>query len=270
MLLADIASENRHAADTDAEREERMRERREDGFADTLARLCQAFERRQEVELEPCGGTRQRNGADGEKYHDDKQADHHLLGDSLDAFLETEGDDAEAKRDGDAHPENHERGVREHFAEAGRNLVGSSLEETCVGDHLVEVVEHPARHHRVEGHQDVVRRNQRELGPVPLGARLFQVVEGAGDTTTAATAKRKFRYQDREPEEQQEAEIGQHECRTAVLACDVRETPHVAEADGASGSDENKTESGFKVFSFHVRKNSKLFSKSRWTPRRLR
>ena len=78
---------------------------------------------------------------------------------------------------------------------------------------------------------------------MPLGARLFQVIEGAGDTATAATTQRKFRHEDREPEEQQEAKIGQHECRTAVLACNIGETPDVAQPDGATGSDKDKTKS---------------------------
>ena len=243
VLAAYVATENRHATDTDTEREERMRECRKDCLAHALARLRQALERRKQIELETCSRTRKRHGSNGKEDHDDKQANHHLLGDALDTFLEPERYNPEAEHDGDGHPENHKRGVRKHFAEARCNLVRGSLEEVCVGDHLVEVIEHPARDHRVERHQYVVRRNQRELGPVPLGARLFQVIEGTGDTATAATTQREFCHENREPQEKQEAKIGQHKSRTTVLACNIGETPDVAQPDGATGSDKDKTKS---------------------------
>ena len=78
---------------------------------------------------------------------------------------------------------------------------------------------------------------------MPLGTRLFQVVESASDTALTATTEGKFCHQDRQAQEKQEAEVGEHKGRSTVLASNVRKSPHVAQANGATGGNEDKSES---------------------------
>lgn len=152
MILSDVATENSHATDTEAQGKEGVRKGGKDSLAQALARLRKAFQRRQQVEFETSRRTGERHGANRKNHHNDKQANHHDLGDAFHTLLEAKRHDKEADDNGNRHPENHEARIRKHFAEAGRNLIRSAQEELGIGHHLVEVVEHPASHHRVEGH----------------------------------------------------------------------------------------------------------------------
>ena len=78
---------------------------------------------------------------------------------------------------------------------------------------------------------------------MPLGTRFFQVVESASDTALTATTQGKFCHQNGQAQEEQEAEVREHKGRSTVLASNVRETPHVAQANGATGGNEDKSES---------------------------
>lgn len=78
---------------------------------------------------------------------------------------------------------------------------------------------------------------------MPLGTRFFQVVESASDTASASTTQGEFSHQDGQAQEKQEAEVREHKGRSAVLAGNVRESPHVAQANGATGGNEDKSES---------------------------
>ena len=75
--------------------------------------------------------------------------------------------------------------------------------------------------------------------PAPRG---LQDVEGLGGRTLGGAADGELHDHDGQTQNDEEDEIHQDEGRAAVFTGDVGEAPHVAQADGAAGRDEDEAE----------------------------
>lgn len=86
---------------------------------------------------------------------------------------------------------------------------------------------------------------------MPFRACRFQYVKGTGGALLAGAAHGKFHDDDGKREDQKKGDVEQHEGRAAVEAGDVGKPPYVAKTDGTGGSDEDKSQTGGKMFSLH-------------------
>ena len=100
--------------------------------------------------------------------------------------------------------------------------------------HRLKIVQHPARHHRVEHHQHNKPDEGRPAVDMPLLLRLLQPVIQANRAFLAGSAQRKFHRHNGDTHNHQEYKIEQHERAAAILSRDVREAPNVADTDGTA------------------------------------
>ncbi len=108
--------------------------------------------------------------------------------------------------------------------------------------------EHPSRNDGIEHHEQVVSRKADPLERMPPRAGGFEHVEAARDALPARAADGEFHDQQRKAEHHEEQDVDEHECRAAVLPCDIGEAPDVAQADGAACADEDEAETGAETF----------------------
>ena len=80
--------------------------------------------------------------------------------------------------------------------------------------------------------------------PAPRG---LQDVEGLGGRTLGGAADGELHDHDGQSQDDEENEVKHNEGRPAVLAGDVGEAPHVAQADGAAGRNEDEAEAAREV-----------------------
>ena len=62
--------------------------------------------------------------------------------------------------------------------------------------------------------------------------------------------------QHRQPHNQQEQEIKQHKNAAAILSCHIRKPPYIAYADGTTGTNQNKPDTGIKGLTRHLKLSS--------------
>ena len=115
---------------------------------------------------------------------------------------------------------------------------------------LIEIVEHPAGDHRVEGHQADVAEEGQIAVPVPFGAGLFQLLVHFYGAGLGGAAQGKLHDHDGQTQQQQAQDINQHEAAAAVLAGHPGKLPDVAAADGAAGAQQDESQTGGQSFSF--------------------
>lgn len=168
-----------------------------------------------------------------ERDHNDKQRDHHDLGDALKPVLQPDGADRDAEHDHDEHPERHRPGACQHIVERRADLLGAHTLELTGGSEI-EIMQHPARNRGVEHHEQVAANEGEVAVDVPLLARLFQCLIGVHRAFAGSAAHRKFHGHDGQAQNDEEDQVEQHERAAAALTCDIRELPHVANADGTA------------------------------------
>ena len=248
MFLADIAAENGHSTDTKAQGEEGLihsGDQRVDH-----AHLLHAGKVRHKEEGKPllCPGHEQ--AVDSQHHHNEKQSDHHALGHALQTALQTLGAHQNAHYHHEYHPEGHGGGACQHFGKLTGHLLGVEPRQFTGGSH-VEIVQHPARHGGVEHHQQVAADEGEVAVDVPLLPRLFQCLIRPHRAFAGGTSHGKFHGHDGQTQNDQKDQVEQYKGTAAALPGNIRELPHVADADGTARGKQNKAKTGFQSFSFH-------------------
>ena len=93
---------------------------------------------------------------------------------------------------------------------------------------------------------------------VPAAALGLQGLVAQHGALAAGTAHRQLHGQNGNPHDDQGDDVEQHEYAAAVDTGDVGEFPHIADADGATGAEENEAQTAPKVFSVHDDSSSVL------------
>ena len=87
---------------------------------------------------------------------------------------------------------------------------------------------------------------------VPLAARWLQRLVRATRRAVARTADRQLHREHRQTHKHQKNQVEQHKNAAAVLPCDGREAPHVANADGTARADQNEAKAGTKALTLFL------------------
>ena len=248
MLLADVAAEDGHCADAEAQGEEGLIHGPHQRVDD--AHLLHAAKIGHKIEAQALLCARHEQAVDGQHHHDDQQGDHHPLRHLLKAVLQAASADEDAKHHDHHHPEAHDERACQHLGEGICHLTGIQTGELSGGGH-VEVVEHPARHRGVEHHQQIAADEGEVAVDVPLLAGLLEGLIGAHRAFVAGAAHGKLHAHDGQAQNDEEEQVEQHERAAAALTCHVGELPHISDADRAAGGKEDEPESRFEFFAFH-------------------
>ena len=249
VLLAHIAAEDLHGGDAQREGEEGLVH----GVGNEAAQavLADGIHRGQQVELHALrrAGKGQAMASQHQDQH--QQSKHHHLGDPLQALLQTEAAHNETHHHYDLRKQRHGAGIAQHFTEdIGRRLrLHTGVEHA--GEELAEVADHPAGDGGVVHHQQVAADQAEPTVDMPLGAGLFQGLVGQHGALASGAAHCQFHGQHGDAHGQQTDQIEQHKITAAVFTGDVRETPDVADADGAARAHQQEAQPGTEGFSFH-------------------
>ena len=172
--------------------------------------------------------------------HQHEERRHHHLGDALNTLLHAQRANAETKERDQKHPARHLQRVADHGVEHGGDV--HALGAEGARSHLEKIGYHPAAHTGVEGHEQIITHDGKPLEAMPLAPARLKRIEAARRGAVARASHGKLHHQQGQTQDHQEQDNEQHECGAAVLARDVGETPDVAQADGAAGADEQKTQ----------------------------
>ena len=231
LALVDVGTVGDHDAHAEGEREEGVSQCDESGFGGQFAEI------RVEKEIHACARARERHGADDEDQQDDDEARDQDFVELFDAAGDALDHDPSGDQQGDGLPQ--ERHVP--ACEIGKCLGEVSRREQVAGDRKERVVQRPAADHHVE-REDRKRREYGQEAEAAPELRLAEVMERRDGVAASAAADRHLCEQDRQAYKDQAYDKEQEESRTAVLAGDVRELPHVAQSD--SGTDRRQNEAG--------------------------
>ena len=246
--LADIAAEDRHRADAERQREERLIHRGNDNVGD--AAFLHPAEVRDEVEAQTLARALRHNAVDRQNDHDGKQDHHHHLGNALQTALQAERVDRKADDNDCDHADRHHDRLAEHLRKRGLHLLGRRTGKPAA-DRQVEVVQHPAAYGGVEHHQQVVADHRQIAVDVPLAARLLERLIRPHRAFLAGAADSELHRHDRQAEDEQEQHIAHDKRAAAVLADHPRELPYVAHTDGAACRQQDEAKARAESFSLH-------------------
>ena len=87
--------------------------------------------------------------------------------------------------------------------------------------------------------------------PVPLGPLGLQLLIGLDAAFAAGPADGKLHGQHGNAHHCQKKHIQQHKQAAAILADHIGEAPHVADANGAPGTEQQKAQPGTEFFTLH-------------------
>ena len=256
MVLADVASEDGHAAHADRNGEEGLAHGRIHGIAEGCQLLGQRgagehlAEIRHQIETQTLGRARQRDRAHAQGNEHHEQGHHHDLRHALHALLHAGARDAHAHAHDDEHVHGKLHRVGEQAVEDIGNLGTFQPHELARGAFHHEG-EHPAAHGGVEHHEQVVAGKRQPLERMPFRARRLKDIVAARDGALACTAGGELHDEGRKREDGQEHQVHDHKRRAAVLARDIGESPHVAQADGAARAHQDEPKAGSELLAFH-------------------
>ena len=231
-LLVDVAAEDGHGADAEAQSEERLPHGGIDGLPDAV--LEHLAEVGLQIEQDAFFGPRQGDGADHQKDHDDKQATHHDFGNALDAPLQSHGTDEEPGEDRNGHPADLIKRIAERPAEERADLLGRKARKLARA-HVPAVGQHPPGDGRIEHHQHVTADDAPVAVQMPERPLGFQLAERQADALLGGPAHGELHHHNGKAENDEKNEIDEDESRPTVGSGDEGEAPDVAEADGAAG-----------------------------------
>ena len=249
LLVAHVTAEDLHGADAQRQGEERLIHGVGDEAAEAV--LPDGVHGGQQVELHALRRAGESQAVDRQHHDQCQQADHHDLGHPLQTLLKAEaahdqaGDHHQLREDG------HGAGAAQHGAEHPGDLVAGHAGVEAAGEEFSEIVHHPAGDGGVIHHQQIAARQTEPAVDVPLGAGLFQILVGQHGALAAAAAHRQFHGHHGDAQQQQAHQIEQDEVAAAVLAGDIGEAPHVADADGAARAHQQEAQPGAEGFSLH-------------------
>ena len=232
MIPGNIASENRHGADAEAQGEEGLSHGGVYHLKPSV--FLNLSEVGNQIEADALSGAWQGNAADAQQNQDEKQRNHHNLGNSFHTFLQTHDADPEADHNHHDHPEQHGTGLGQHAVKDAAYFIGCKACEFSP-EHFYDIGEHPAGNRCVEHHEQVVARHGRIGKQVPSGVFRFQNVEASRCRSAAGTAYGKFHDHDGKPKNNKRNQIDDHEGRASVFSRDIGKAPYISKSDGAAG-----------------------------------
>ena len=144
-----------------------------------------------QVELEALLDARQRHRAHAQRHEHDEQRDHHHLRHAFDAVFQARARRDHADRHDDQHVNRHLNGVSEKLTEHACDMFGTRTVELAHRAFHHEG-EHPARHHRVEHHEQVVARKADPLEAMPLPTLGFEFIVAARDRALGLRGPRRI------------------------------------------------------------------------------
>ena len=174
MISGDVASEDRHGADAEAQGEEGLPHGRVDHLKPAV--FLDLSEVGNQIEADAFSRARQGDAADAQQDEDEKQRDHHHLGDPFHAVLQAHAADAEADKNNNHHPEQHGAGFGQHTVEDAAHFVRCQAGKFAA-QHFDDIGQHPAGYGGVEHHEQVVARHGRIGQQMPSGVFGFQHME---------------------------------------------------------------------------------------------
>ena len=194
MCFPNIASENRHRADTQAQREEGLIHRSHKGI--DYADFFHSRKIRNQIELQPLCRARHKQAVNCQNNHNYKQRDHHYLRNLFETILQPYGTNEDSDNHHEHHPEHHNFRICKHFAESTCDFVRClSVEFSCRGQ--IEIVQHPSRYRRVEHHQKVAAHQGQIAVDMPFLSRFFKCLISSYRAFAAGAADRKFHRHNR-------------------------------------------------------------------------
>ena len=196
---------------------------------------------------------------DRQHYDQAQQAQHHHLGDALQALLQAEGADQEARQYRQDHPEGHFAGVSKHGAEDAVNGIAFQAGKGAASE-LEEVAQHPAGDRGVVHHQQIAAGNAEPAVEMPFAALRLQGFIAQHRAFPAGTAHRQLHGQNGHAHQSQRQQVKQYEHAAAVGAGDVRKFPDISDADGTARADQQEAQPGLEVFTFHGESSLYSFS----------
>ena len=247
VIFSDVASEDRHGTDTEAESEECLVHSTGDGGDDTD--LLHTLKIRDQVEFQTLFRTIHGKAVNSQDNHNDQKGDHHNLGNLFQAILKTAGTDKNTCDNNNDHPESHGYRLAKHICKLTGNTFRIKPLEFAGCCHI-EVIQHPAGNGCVEHHQEITSDQSDISVDVPFLAWFLQSVIGFDRAFLAGTSNRKFHGHNRQSQDSQEDQIKQYECTATALSGHVREFPDVSDSDGTACRNQDESQTGSKFFSF--------------------
>ncbi len=175
------------------------------------------------------------------------QGTHHYLGNALHTILQTHAANQDAKHNGDGHENTHFRRIGQHLGEHIGRSIGGRKTVKGAGKELDKVTQHPAADGGVVHHQHDAAQQTNVAVQVPLAALLLQGLVGLGGGSTACTPHGQLHGQHGNAHDEQEEQVEKHKHAAAILTGNGRKTPYIADADGASGTDQKEAQAGSEV-----------------------
>ena len=176
MVSGNVASEDCHGADTEAQGEEGLSHggvyHLEPAVFLDLAKVGN------EIEADAFSRARQSDTAYAQQNKDKKQRDHHDLGDPFHAVLQAHAADTEADKNNNNHPERHGAGLRQHLIKDTANLIRRQSGEFSP-EHFYNIGQHPAGDRGVEHHEQIVACHGRIGKQMPFRVFRFQYMEAS-------------------------------------------------------------------------------------------
>ena len=252
-VAADVAAEDRHGTNADREREEGVIH----GFGDDLDdadrfHTCEVGDEIKGETFESGIMGIKVDGVDGENHNQNEEAQHEPFRNAFDALLESDGaDDCRGNSD-DSHGDAHGEWVAEHTNKGSADAFWCEARKSAAA-HADKVDEHPACDGRIEHHEEEVAEEADDAVDAPgfLGGR--QSFVKASDGTLRAAARGEFHEKRGQTDEGERNKIERDKCATAVLPCDVREAPNVAETNRTACGKKDEADAACEFFTIRIR-----------------
>ena len=196
--LTNVASKNRHRANAQRQRKERLVHRADNDIDN--ASFLHPVQVRNQVELQSLACAFRQDAVHRQNHHDRQQREHHHLGHTLQAALQSKRIDCETHNDDNDHPAPHHKRLAKHFGKYCLHLFGRRPFKPS-GSGQIEIMQHPSAHGRVKHHQQVVANHGQITVDMPFLPRLFQRLISAHRTFLTGAAHRKFHRHNRQPQD---------------------------------------------------------------------
>ena len=237
-VLIQVAAENSHGADTQAQGEESLVHSAHDHIGGDFAKVGH------QVEGQAFLGAAHGCTVHSQHDHQAQQRHHHILGDPLQAALQVEAQNGKADGHNNQHKGYIHTGVGDHTHKA--QVSGAA------GDKAVEVVQNPAGDNGVEAHEADVAKQRQIAMDMPLLAGLLQLLIHLNGRCLRSTAQGELHGHNRQTQQNQAQHINQHKAAAAILTGHPGEFPHIAAADGAACTEQDESQAGSQTFAiFH-------------------
>ena len=237
VVLVDIAAENRHAAHTGGQGEERLIHSADDNRTIDLGKV-----RRKVEGKSVCRAVEQR-AVNRKHKHEHEQSTHHIFCDPLETLLNIAAQNEKGNSDRDKQKYHVDNRVGDH----GSKAEGCGL----TGEEFHKIIDDPAGNDAVECHDGNIADQTDRTPKMPFLTGLFELAVHTDRTGLRGSADRKFHDHSRDSEHDQTDEIDQHEAASAVLTAHPRKFPYISAADRTAGGKHDEAHAASKTLTFH-------------------